>query len=344
MRYRPLGRTGQFVSEICLGTMTFSGGGGFWRAIGTVDQAASTALVGRALEAGVNFIDTANVYSEGQSEIQLGQALRDLGVRREDVIIATKVRGRMGPGQNEVGLSRGHIMDQIAASLKRLGLDHVDLYQIHGFDPVTPLEETLRALDDCVSRGLVRTIGCSNLAAWQIMKALAISDKWCYARFETVQAYYSIAGRELEREILPLVEDQGLGVMVWSPLAGGFLSGKFTRDQKGGNDSRRTVFDFPPVDKERAYDIIDAMAPIARAHDASVARVALAWLLQRKGVMSVIVGAKTLQQLDDNLAAANLALTPDEVATLDTVSANRLEYPGWMLARQAEGRAPAPKP
>ena len=343
MRYRPLGRTGQFVSEICLGTMTFSGGGGFWRAIGTVDQAGSTALVGRALEAGVNFIDTANVYSEGQSEIQLGQALRDLCVRREDVIIATKVRSRMGPGTNTVGLSRGHIMDEIAASLKRLGLEHVDLYQIHGFDPVTPFEETLRALDDCVSRGLVRTIGCSNLAAWQIMKALAISDKQGYARFETVQAYYSIAGRELEREILPLVEDQGLGVMVWSPLAGGFLSGKFTREKRGDNDARRAVFDFPPVDKDRAYDIIDAMAPIARAHDASVARVALAWLLQRKGVMSVIIGAKTIEQLNDNLAAADLSLTGEEFATLDAVSALRPEYPGWMLARQGGDRAPSPK-
>ena len=232
--------------------------------------------------------------------------MRDLGVKREDVIIATKVRGRMGPGPNAVGLSRGHIMDQIAACLKRLGLDHVDLYQIHGFDPVTPIEETLRALDDCVSRGLVTTIGCSNLAAWQIMKALGLSDKRGFARFETVQAYYSIAGRELEREIVPLVEDQGLGVMVWSPLAGGFLSGKFTRDKRGDNDSRRTTFDFPPVDKERAYDIIDAMAPIAKAHGASVARVALAWLLQRKGVMSVIIGAKSIEQLDDNLAAAEL--------------------------------------
>ena len=236
MRYRPLGRTGQYVSEICLGAMTFSGGAGFWRAIGSLDQPACTALVGRAIEAGVNFIDTANVYSEGQSEIHLGQALRDLGVKREDVIVATKVRGRMGPGPNTVGLSRGHIMDQIAASLKRLGLDHVDLYQIHGFDPVTPMEETLRALDDCVSRGFVTTIGCSNLAAWQIMKALGISDKRGYARFETVQAYYSIAGRELEREIIPLVEDQGLGVMVWSPLAGGFLSGKFSREKRGDND------------------------------------------------------------------------------------------------------------
>ena len=343
MQYRPLGRTGQFVSEICLGTMTFSGGAGFWRAIGTVEQKGATALVARALEAGVNFIDTADVYSEGQSEVMLGQALRDLQVKREDVIIATKVRGRTGPGPNAVGLSRGHIMDQIAGSLKRLGLDHVDLYQIHGFDPVTPIEETLRALDDCVSRGLVRTIGCSNLAAWQIMKALGISERRGFARFETVQAYYTIAGRDLEREILPLVEDQGLGVMVWSPLAGGLLSGKFTREGARPQGARRASFDFPPVNSERAYDIIDAMRPIAKAHDVSVARVALAWLLQRKGVMSVIVGAKTIEQLDDNLAAAKLTLSAEEIATLDKVSALKPEYPGWMIARQSDQRAPAPK-
>lgn len=343
MRYRPLGRTGQFVSEICLGAMTFSGGSGMWRAIGTVDQKGATALVERALQAGVNFIDTADVYSEGQSETMLGQALRDLKVAREDVIIATKVRGRTGPGPNAVGLSRGHIMDQIAGSLKRLGLDHVDLYQIHGFDPATPIEETLRALDDCVSRGLVRTIGCSNLAAWQIMKALGISERRGFARFETVQAYYTIAGRDLEREILPLVEDQGLGVMVWSPLAGGLLSGKFTRAGAGPEGARRVVFDFPPVNRERAFDIIDAMAPIAQAHGVSVARVALAWLLQRKGVMSVIVGAKTLEQLDDNLAAAKLELSAADIAALDKVSAPSPEYPGWMIARQSEQRAPAPK-
>ncbi len=343
MKYRPLGRTGQFVSEICLGTMTFSGGAGYWRAIGTVEQKGATALVARALEAGVNFIDTADVYSEGQSEVMLGQALRDLQVKREDLIIATKVRGRTGPGPNAVGLSRGHIMDQIAGSLKRLGLDHVDLYQIHGFDPITPIEETLRALDDCVSRGLVRTIGCSNLAAWQIMKALGISERRGFARFETVQAYYTIAGRDLEREILPLVEDQGLGVMVWSPLAGGLLSGKFTRAGAGPQGARRASFDFPPVNRERAYDVIDAMQPIAKAHDVSVARVALAWLLQRKGVMSVIVGAKTVEQLDDNLAAAELTLSAEDVATLDKASAPTPEYPGWMIARQNDQRAPAPK-
>ena len=280
MRYRPLGRTGQFVSEICLGCMTFADGSGFWRAIGTLDQQAATALVQRALEKGVNFIDTADVYSEGQSEVMLGQALKDLKVPREDVIIATKVRGRTGAGANAVGLSRGHIMDQIAGSLKRMQLDHVDLYQIHGFDPVTPLEETLRALDDCVARGYVRTIGCSNLAAWQIMKALGISERRGFARFETVQAYYTIAGRDLEREVIPLVEDQGLGVMVWSPLAGGFLSGKFTREGAKSNDARRAVFDFPPVDKERAYDIIDVMRVVARKtrrdHCARRARLAVA--------------------------------------------------------------------
>ncbi len=342
MKYRPLGRTGQFVSEICLGTMTFHGGAGFWRNIGTVEQQGATALVQRALEAGVNFIDTADVYSEGQSEVMLGQALRDLSVKREDVIVATKVRGRTGPGPNSVGLSRGHIMDQVAGSLKRLGLDHIDLYQIHGFDAVTPVEETLRALDDLVARGLVRTIGCSNLAGWQIMKALGISDKRGYARFETVQSYYTIAARDLEREVIPVVEDQGLGVMVWSPLAGGLLSGKFTRRGATPNDARRLVFDFPPVDREHAYDVIEAMEPVARAHDVSVAQIALAWLLQRAGVMSVIVGAKTIEQLNDNLAAVKVVLTADEVAALDKASAPRPEYPGWMLERQNNQRAPAP--
>jgi aryl-alcohol dehydrogenase-like predicted oxidoreductase len=343
MKYNPLGRTGQYVSEICLGTMTFHGGSGFWRNIGTLEQKAATDLVKRSLEAGVNFIDTADVYSEGQSEVLLGQALKDLAVKREDVIIATKVRGRTGPGPNDIGLSRGHIMDQIAGSLKRLQLDYVDLYQIHGFDAVTPIEETLRALDDLVSRGLVRTIGCSNLAAWHIMKALGISKHHGYARFETVQAYYTIAGRDLEREIVPLVLDQGLGVMVWSPLAGGFLSGKFTRDNAGPNDARRAAFDFPPVDKERAYDVIDAMAPIAQAHGVSVARVALAWLLQRPGVMSVIIGAKSVEQLDDNLAAVKLTLTAAEMAALDAASALPKEYPGWMFERQGGGRVPEEK-
>lgn len=340
MRYRPLGRTGQYVSEICLGTMTFDGGAGHWRNIGTLDQAAATALVKRALDSGVNFFDTADVYSEGRSELLLGQALRDLGVKRESVVVATKVRGRTGTGPNDVGLSRGHVMDQVAGSLKRLGLDHVDLYQIHGFDPVTPIEETLRALDDLVSRGLVRTIGCSNLAAWQIMKAQGISGRRGFARFETVQAYYTIAGRDLEREIVPLCLDEGLGIMVWSPLAGGLLSGKYGRDGKGPDGARRMTFDFPPVERDRAFDAIDAMRPVAERHGTSVARVALAWLLAKPAVMSVIVGAKTVEQLEDNLAAAELRLTTEDMAALDKASAPRPEYPGWMIERQAQGRVP----
>jgi len=255
-------------------------------------------------------------------------------------VLATKVRGRMGPGPNQVGLSRLHIVNSVEASLKRLDTDYIDLYQIHRFDRETNIEDTLRALDDLVRAGKVRYIGCSNLPAWYLMKSLAVSREQRIERFRCSQSYYSLAGRELEREMIPLLKDQGLGLLVWSPLAGGFLSGKFARDKRGDNDSRRTTFDFPPVDKERAYDIIEAMRPIAKAHDVSVARIALAWLLQRKGVMSIIIGAKTVEQLNDNLAAAELTLTPEEVAKLDAVSAFRPEYPGWMLASTAEGRVP----
>lgn len=341
MKYRQMGRTGLYVSEICLGTMTFSGQGTQWQQIGKVDQSGVNGLVETALKAGVNFIDTADVYSEGQSEVMLGQALRDLDVKREDVIIATKVRSRMGLGPNAVGLSRGHIMDAVEASLKRMKLDHIDLYQIHGADLVTPIDETLRALDDLVSRGLVRYIGCSNMAAWQIMKALGVSAKHDHARFETVQAYYTIAGRDLEREIVPLIDDQNLGLMVWSPLAGGLLSGKFGRNAATPNDARRITFDFPPVNKEHAFDVVDAMRPIANTHGVSVARIALAWLLHQKAVMSVIVGAKTVEQLKDNLAATEIKLSADELTALDKASALPIEYPQWMLNRQHTGRVPA---
>ncbi len=340
MKHRPLGRTGLYVSEICFGTMTF-GGQGWWKTMGEVDQGSANALVERALAAGVNFIDTADVYSEGHSERILGQALRDLKVKREDVIIATKVRGRTAPGPNTVGLSRGHIMHAVEASLKRLGLDYIDLYQVHGADLVTPIEETMSALDNLVSRGLVRYIGCSNMAAWQIMKALGLSRQHNYARFETVQAYYTIAGRDLEREIIPMLSDQQLGLMVWSPLAGGLLSGKFGRQSATPNDARRLTFDFPPVNKEHAFDIVDVIRPIAEAHGVSVARIALAWLLHQKAVMSVIVGAKTITQLDDNLAATEITLSADELATLDKASALAREYPQWMLDRQHGDRVPA---
>lgn len=339
MKYRPLGRTGLLVSELCLGTMTFAGRG-FWKVVGTLDLSAATALVERSLAAGVNFIDTADVYADGESERLLGLALGNLSVRREDVVIATKVRGRTGAGPNDVGLTRKHILASVEASLRRLQCDYIDLYQIHGFDPLTPLEETLHALDSLVSRGWVRYIGCSNLAAWQLMKALGISERERLARFVSLQAYYSIASRDLEREIVPLLQDQGVGLMVWSPLSGGLLSGKFTRGSGGPADARRSSFDFPPVDKEHGFAIVEAMRPIAAAHGVSVARVALAWLLQRRVVTSVIIGAKTPAQLDDNLASVDLVLTTEQLAQLEQVSALKPEYPRWMIDRQAADREP----
>jgi aryl-alcohol dehydrogenase-like predicted oxidoreductase len=343
MKYKQLGRTGLYVSEICLGTMTFGGTeGSMWRAIGALQQGEVDAIVGRALEAGVNFIDTADVYSFGESERLTGQALKNLGAARKDVVIATKVYGEMGPKPNDRGASRGHIMDSVQASLERLQTDHIDLYQIHANDPVTPIDETLRALDDLVRQGLVRYVGVSNWQAWKIAKALGISEAKGYARFETLQAYYSIAGRDLERELVPMLMSEGLGLMVWSPLAGGLLSGKFGPGSNNPEDARRTNFDFPPVDKDRAWACVAAMREVAEAHGASVARVALAWLLAKPHVMSVIIGAKSLEQLDDNLAAAELTLNAEEVAKLDEVSALPAEYPGWMIGRQGANRVPKP--
>ncbi|MCA9653041.1 MAG: aldo/keto reductase [Myxococcales bacterium] len=338
MRYHQLGRTGLHVSAICLGTMTW-GGKGFWEVIGKLDDGSAVDQLRLAIEAGVNFIDTANIYHEGLSEEILGRALKELAVPRDEVVIATKVRGRTGKGPNAVGLSRAHIMAQAEASLRRMQLDFIDLYQIHGFDPLTPVDETLRALDDLVHQGKVRYLGVSNHAAWQIMKALGISQQHAWARFESVQAYYTIAGRDLEREVVPLCLDQQLSVLVWSPLAGGLLSGKFSRDAGGPQQARRSQFDFPPVDRERAFACVDAMRPIAEAHGCSVARVAQAWLLHQPAVTSIIVGARTEEQLKDNLAAVELELSPEELQALAEVSALPPEYPGWMLAWQGRDRS-----
>jgi aryl-alcohol dehydrogenase-like predicted oxidoreductase len=326
MKYRLLSGTGVYVSELCMGAMTF-GGEGVWKVIGAVDQGGVTQLVHRALDAGVNFFDTANMYAYGESETLLGKALEG---RRAEVILATKVRGRMGSGVNQVGLSRVHIFQEVEASLKRLRTDYIDLYQTHSFDPFTDLEETLEALDDLVRAGKVRYLGCSNLAAWQIMKALGISRKNGLAEFRSTQSYYSLIGRELEREIIPMVEDQKLGLLVWSPLAGGFLSGKFTREGADEN-ARRAKFDFPPVDKEKGYAIVDVLKSVAEAHAVSIPQIALAWLLAQKAVTSVIIGAKSQAQLDDNLKAVDVTLTADELKLLDGVSRVRPEYPGWML-------------
>jgi aryl-alcohol dehydrogenase-like predicted oxidoreductase len=340
MKYRSLGRTGLRVSELCFGTMTF-GGDGMYQAIGGTDQAEADRLVGVCLDAGVNFFDTADVYSGGRAEQILGKAL---GARRKEVVVATKARGRVGAGPNAVGLSRGHILDAIDASLRRLGTDYIDLYQIHGYDALTPWEETLRALDDLVRAGKVRYVGASNLAAWHLMKALGISERDGLARFETLQAYYSVAGRDLERELVPLLASEQVGLLIWSPLAGGFLGGKFSRDQKGSEGTRRLSFNFPPVDETRGYAVLDVLAEIARAHAVSIPRVALAWLLHQRVTTSVIIGARHEPQLRDNLAAGELALTADELARLDQASALPREYPGWMIASQARDRLEALTP
>ena len=350
MQFKTLGDTGLLVSTICFGTMTFSGQSagteaGIWKHIGDVNQAGADGLIKACIEAGVNFFDTADVYSDGESEKMLGQSLKNLNIARKDVVIATKVYGRVGPGRNDVGASRGHIMDAMEASLRRLQTDHIDLYQIHGNDAVTPVEETLWALDTLVNQGKVRYIGVSNWLAWKIAKALGISEFKNLARFDSLQAYYSIAGRDLERELVPLLEAEKTGLLVWSPLAGGLLSGKFSRENQKPRGTRRAEFDFPIVDKERTWKIIDAMTPIAKAHGCSPARVALAWVLAKPFVTSVIIGAKRLEQLKDNIAAVDLKLSADEIKKLDEVSALPLEYPGWMLPFQGANRlAPVPRP
>ena len=334
MKFRQLADTGVFVSELCLGAMTFGGKGQQWQVIAGLDQTEVDGIVHAALDHGVNFIDTANVYSAGESETLLGRAL--VG-RRQDVVLATKVRGRMGPGPNQVGLSRLHIMDSVEASLKRLGTDYIDLYQIHRFDPLTDIGDTLRTLDDLVRAGKVRYIGCSNLAAWQLMKALSISREQHLERFRCTQSYYSLAGRELEREMIPLLADQRLGLLVWSPLAGGFLSGKFTRDS-GDAAARRATFDFPPVDKDKAFRVLDALTVVAHAHEASIPQVALAWLLAQNAVTSVIIGARKLSQLEDNLKSVELTLSAEEIKALDDASRLTPEYPGWMDALGSDRR------
>ena len=333
MRYRRLGQSGLFVSELCLGTMTFGGSDGMWGQIGQLRQEEADRLIETALDAGINFIDTANVYADGKSEEIVGQTLRNLGAKREEVVIATKVHGQMGEGPNARGLSRGHIMDQVKASLKRLQLDHIDLYQCHGFDPATPVEETLEALDALVQQGHIRYIGVSNWAAWQIAKALGISVARQLAPIASLQAYYTLAGRDLERELVPMLLSENVGLMVWSPLAGGFLSGKFDREGKTG-EGRRVNFDFPPVDKDRAYDAIDVMHRIAADKGCTVPQVAIAWLLHQKVVTSVIVGAKRVEQLTDNIGATSVSLSDEDLSALDEITALPAEYPGWMMRMQ----------
>jgi aryl-alcohol dehydrogenase-like predicted oxidoreductase len=338
MEFRRLGNTGLKVSTLCLGAMTF--GKNFYN-IAAVDQTAANEMVTRALAAGVNFFDTADVYSFGQSEEILGGAIKAAAVRRDEVVIATKVRSAMSEAAinkrgdvNNAGLSRQHIIASCEASLRRLGTDYIDLYQVHGWDLTTPIEETLRALDDLVRQGKVRYLGCSNWAARQIAKSIYLAEGRGWERFVSLQAYYSLVGRDLEHELLPLCREEGLAVLPWSPLSGGFLTGKYRRDNSAPEGARRSAFNFPPIDETRSFDAIDALAQIAEAKAASIAQVALAWLMAQPGVTSVIIGANKMSQLEDNLKAAEVKLTVDEVARLSATTAPNPLYPQWMILFQ----------
>jgi aryl-alcohol dehydrogenase-like predicted oxidoreductase len=336
MDYRQLGHSGLRVSSLTLGTMTFGGRDKFAN-VGTTDVEGATRQIDMCLDAGINLIDTADVYSDGLSEEIVGRALRG---RRDRVLLATKARMPMGEGPNDAGLSRHHIIRACEASLRRMGTDYVDLYQVHEWDGATPLEETLGALDHLVSSGKVRYIGCSNYAGWHLMKALGISERRGLQRFISQQIYYSLQARDAEYELVPVALDQGVGILVWSPLAGGLLSGKYRRDQEGPEGSRQlTDWKEPPVrDQEALHDIVDALVEIAEEHDVSPAQVALAWTLGRPGVASVVIGARTDEQLADNLGAADLVLGDEERSRLDELSAPPLLYPYWHQAKTANDR------
>ena len=336
MKTRFLGDTGVRVSELCFGAMTF-GGKDYWANIGQVGQKEADDLVNIAIDGGINFFDTADVYSEGMSELLLGKAL---GTRRNSVVLATKVRGRTGSGPNDVGLSRRHIIDSCNASLKRLGTDYIDLYQVHSFDPRPPLEETLRTLDDLVREGKVRYVGASNFAGWQLMKALAISDTQHLERFITLQAFYSLIARDLENELVPLSLDQHLGILPWSPLGGGFLTGKYRRGKPRPEGARRSnpTAQFLQFDEEKGFDIVDELEKTARKYGATITQAALNYLLRKPGVTSVIVGARNKEQLTDNLKTVDWEIAAEEVARLDTLSTPPRVYPYWMLERMSQDR------
>ncbi|HEY9244392.1 MAG TPA: aldo/keto reductase [Streptosporangiaceae bacterium] len=336
MEYRTLGRSGLKVSVLTMGTMTFGGTGGF-ASVGSTGVDEARRQVDMCLEAGVNLIDTADVYSTGLSEEIVGEVLDG---RRDEVLVATKVRMAMGDGPNDAGLSRQHVISGCEASLRRLRTDHIDLYQVHEWDGVTPLEETLEALDLLVRTGKVRYVGCSNYAGWQLMKALGIADRQGLPRFVSQQVYYSLQSRDAEYELIPAAVDQGLGVLVWSPLAGGLLSGRYRRDQRPESGSRQlTDWNEPPVyDEDKLHDTVDVLVGIGEQHGVSAARVALAYLLDKPAVTSLVIGARTSHQLADNLAAADLELTADDFRRLDKVSAPVLLYPYWHQAKTASDR------
>lgn len=330
MHMRKLGSSGLFVSELCFGAMTFGGTDGIWGKVGKLGQDDADDLVKAALNVGINLFDTANVYANGRSEEILGQSFRNLGVGRDNLVIATKAASSMGSGPNMRGASRRHLLSECQASLKRLGVDHIDLYQVHAFDPLTPIEETLQALDTLVRKGDVRYIGLSNWAAWQIMKAVGIAQARQLAPITSLQAYYTLVGRDLEREIAPMLVSEGVGLMVWSPLAGGYLTGKYSGGGTG-DGGRQTELDFPPIDRTRGEPLIDVLQSVAKKHDCIPAQIAIAWLLKQTFVSTVIIGAKRVEQLRENVKAADIVLDDEDMTQLDAVSRLPPEYPGWSL-------------
>lgn len=337
MRMSTLGNSGLFVSELCFGAMTFGGTTGIWGQVGKLGQDEADALVKAAFEAGINFFDTANVYANGRSETMLGQSLRNLGLLRDELVIATKVASAMGEGPNQRGTSRRHILSECHASLRRLGLEHIDLYQIHAFDPATPIEETLEALDSLVRAGDVRYIGLSNWAAWQIMKALGISRARGLVPIVSLQAYYTLVGRDVERDITPMLTSEQVGMMVWSPLAGGYLTGKYSG--KTNSEGRLKELDFPPIDRQRGEPIIETLNAIAHKHGATPGQVAIAWLLHQPVVTTVILGAKRVEQLEENIRATSIQLDTADLSQLDSVSQLPIEYPGWLLNQLGDRHA-----
>jgi aryl-alcohol dehydrogenase-like predicted oxidoreductase len=335
MRYNRLGTTGLFVSELCLGTMTFGKPDAKYASAGGLEYREVEAITDRAISAGINFIDTADVYSGGQAEELIGRAVKTLGVKRSDLVIATKAGHATGSGPNEAGNSRGHLMRQVKESLRRLNTDYIDLYQLHGWDPATPIDEALRALEDMVTQGYVRYIGVSNWAAWQVAKALGVSGQQSLAKFQSYQGYYSLVGRDAEREVLPLLASEALSMIVFSPLAGGYLTGKYRHGTESG---RRSTIQFPPVDEGRGTVVLAAMDVIAAAHGVSMEAVALAWLRHQRAVTSTVLGITRVEQLEANLASTEVQLSAEELAHLDKASALPMEYPGWMIANGSAER------
>ena len=337
MKYNLLGDTGLTVSELCFGTMTF-GGEGMWTAIGQLPQEVADELIKKSIESGINFFDTANVYSFGKSETILGQSIKNLNLNRDELVIATKLAGKMGDDPNNVGLSRFHIFNSVDLSLQRLQFDHIDILYVHGVDGAPSIREIMRSLNDIVNSGKVRYIGVCNWPAWMVMKAQGIARQEGWHEFKAMQYFYSISGRDVEDSLIPLSQSEGLGFMPWSPLAGGFLTGKFRRDTTKAGGARRDEYDFPPIDKEKAYDIVDEMEKIAATHNATIAEVALAWVRLREGVTSTIIGAKNIDQLKSNINSVNIELTTEEMDTLNEISATVKRYPFWMVDRQSRYR------